>query len=155
MVQIDLVRTIHQVVEHPRGDVPHIRGPLAQVFVIDGFERRGVSLGDLLKRVIDVDHLPLHQPGNFVNECAVFEDQQMRIENAGVLRAHGLPNLALDVQNLVTGLDESLFQTFPFPRQFALLNRLRGNRGVALPKTRFCLDKPRRRPEFLLRPVLR
>lgn len=58
-----------------------------------------------MESLLDVDLLLPHQSGHFIDQRAVFQDQQMSVENACVFRAHGLANLPLNVENLLTGQD--------------------------------------------------
>ena len=74
-------------------------------------KRGGVAFGDGVEGVFGVDLLLLDHPHHLVEQRAVFEHQQMRVEDAAFLGAHAFAHLALHLQNLVPGLDQRLLQT--------------------------------------------
>ena len=133
MPQINFVRAVEEVVQDAGGDVAHVGGAFAKVIVANRLQGGRVPLGDLLEGLFDVDLLLFHQAGHLVDQGAVFQNQQVGVENAGVLRTHRLTDLALDVQNLLTGLNKRLFEPLPFVRQFGFGDRMSRDGVVALP----------------------
>ena len=119
VAQIGFLLQAQQVVQHARGDVPHVGGALAQVIVLDGRQRRGVALGDGVEGVFGVDLLLLDHAHDLVDQRAVFEHQQVRVEDAAFLGAHAFADLALDFQDLVAGLDQRPFEAVDFFGQLA------------------------------------
>ena len=73
-------------------------------------KRGGVAFGDRVEGVFRVDLLLLDHPHHLVEQRAVFEHQQMRVEDAAFLGAHAFAHLALHFQNLVPRLDQGLLQ---------------------------------------------
>ena len=55
-----------------------------------------------------------NEPADFLEEGGIFEHQQVGVEDAGILRAQALGHLTLHFENLMTGVDQRLFQAFEF-----------------------------------------
>ena len=91
----------HQVHHHAAGYVVNVQRALAQVRDRPS-ARAGlrVTVGDLLEDGFDVAMLALQRAQHLVDERAVLDDEQVRVEDAGVLRADGVGDLRLHVQDL-------------------------------------------------------
>ena len=117
------------------GHVAHIGGALAQVFVLDGGQGGGVAFGDGVEGVLGVDLLLLDHAHDLVEQRAVFQHQQMGVEDAAFLGAHAFAHLALDFENLVPGLDQRLLQAIDLLGQLRVgqlrVGRWWGGRGPA------------------------
>ena len=88
MPQFSLFLQAQQIVQHARRHVPHVGGALSQVFVLDGGQGGGVAFGNRVEGMLRVNLLLLDNAQHLVQQRAVFEHQQMRIEDAAFLRAH-------------------------------------------------------------------
>ena len=125
----------HEIVQDAPGDVVDIQRALAQVGVVDFAEGFRVPVGDLLEDVLDVVPLLGQRPQHLVDEGSVLDDQQMRVEYAGVLGADGLGDPLLHLEDLRAGLDQRGFE----PRD------LGGNLGLR--------DSPDGRLLFVIGPI--
>ena len=143
VAQVDLLVQAEQIVQHARGDVAHVGGAFAQVIVLDGRQRGGVALGDGVEGVFGVDLLLLDHAHDFVEQRAVFQHQQVRVEDAAFLGAHALADLALDFEDLVPGLDQRAFQPVDFLGNSASVSDWRAMVCCRLPSTRIL---PRQTP---------
>ena len=83
-----------------------------------------------MKSVFSIDLLFLDDTRHFIEQRAIFQNQQMRVKNAAFLGAHFLTHLFLYFQNLLARLHECLLQTIDFFGQASLRNRLPGNDRV-------------------------
>ena len=122
LAQVGLIGPAQEIVQHTRGNIPHVGSPLAEILVVHRAERGGVFLGDLLESGLRVDPLFVDHAGDLVNQRRVLQHQQVRVEDAGVLGAHGLAHLALDLEDLLAGQDQRLFEALDFLRDFRLGN---------------------------------
>ena len=85
---------------HPAGHVMDVQRALAQVGIVHLLEQLGVAAGDLLEDGLDVAPVALQRAQHLVDERAVFDDEQVGVEDAGVLRADGLGDLGLHFEDL-------------------------------------------------------
>jgi len=136
MAQINSILHAEEIVQDAGGDIAHVGGAFAQVIVFDGGEGRGVALGDSMKGVLGIDLFLLDDADDFIQEGAVFEDQQVRVKDAAFLGAHAFADFALDVEELVPGLDEGLFEAIDFLDGLAI-----GELAFGDGLTRFANDK--------------
>ena len=120
VAKIGLLFQAQQIVQHARRYVAHVGGPLPQVLVVDGRQGGGVALGDGVEGVFGVDLFLPDDAHDLVEQGAVFQNQQMGVEDAAFLGAHAFADLALDLQNLVARLDKGLLQAFHLLRQLRL-----------------------------------
>ena len=114
VAQVRLLIQAQQIVQHARRHVAHIGGTLPQVVVLDGRQGGGVALGDHVERVLGVNLLLLDDAHDLVNQRAVFEHEQVGVEDAAFLGAHACAHLALNLQNLMAGLDQGFLQAIDF-----------------------------------------
>jgi hypothetical protein len=63
-----------------------------------------------VKRVFGVDLFFPDHPHDFVEQGAIFKDQQVRIENASLFGPHRFTDTALDFEDLVARLDEGFLE---------------------------------------------
>ena len=120
VAQVHLLLEAQQVVEDARGHIPHVGGPFPQVIVLDGGQRGRVALGDRVEGVFGVDLLLLDHPHDFVEQRAVLQHQQVRVKDAAFLGAHACADFALDLEELLAGLDQRPFQAVDLLRQLRL-----------------------------------
>ena len=120
MAKVALLLVAEQIVQHPRRHVMQVGGPFPQVFVLDARQCRRVALRHGVKGMLGVDLVLLDHPHHFVEQRAVFEHQQVRVENTPFLRSHPFADLSLDLENLMPRLDERSFQAINLFRQFRL-----------------------------------
>ena len=109
-------------------DVAHVGGAFAQVIVVNGRQGRRVAFGDRVERVLRVDLLRLDDAHDLVEQRAVFQHEQMRVEDAAFLGAHAFADLALDVQDLLTGLHQRPLQPVDLLGQLRIGELAPGNR---------------------------
>ena len=114
VAQVRFLLQAQQIVQHARRHVAHVGGALPQVIVLDGRQGGGVALGDGVEGVLGVDLLLLDDAHDLVDQRAVFEHEQVGVEDAAFLGAHAFADLALDLQDLVAGLDQGLLQAIDF-----------------------------------------
>ena len=88
-----------------RRDIAQIRRALLQIIIVHCAERDGIFLRDLLEGLFDVDFFRLQNARDFIQQRLVFEHQQMRVENASLMRPHACAYLSLDLQDFLSGLD--------------------------------------------------
>src|ERR1039458_1467554 len=69
-----------------------------------------------MKGDIGVDLLLADEPDDLLDEHAVFEHQQVRVEDVRLRRAHAGDDAALHLDKLLAGFDERLLETADFPR---------------------------------------
>ncbi len=99
-------RLAHQVHQDAPGHVMHVQRTLPQVRVVHLFEQARVTSSHLLENRFDVAPVAFQRPQHLVDERAIFHDEQVRVENAGVLRADGVGDPGLHLQDLRAGLQQ-------------------------------------------------
>ena len=112
--------TFEQIVQHAAGEVAHIGGAFAEIFVLHRLQHGDVAVGRGVKGVVGVGLLLADDFDDFLDEHAVFEHQQVRVENVRLGRAHGLGDAALDFGDLLAGADEGLLEAFDFRRDLGV-----------------------------------
>ncbi len=112
---------------HATGDILDIHDAFAQIGIIDLAERLAVLFRDLVEDVLDVVALLFEIAQHLVNQCAVFDHEEMRVEDAGILGANGIRDSLLDLQELGTGGDEGGFKARDFLRKLLVRNLTEGN----------------------------
>ena len=132
--QIDLGLKPEQVVKDTRRNVTHIGGALAQIIILDGGQRCRVTLGYCVECVLRVDFILLDDARYFIQQRAIFQHEQVRIENAAFLGAHGVAYLVLDLLNLATRFDDRLLQPINFLRSFPVRDSALAHRGTGASK---------------------
>ena len=109
--------TPSRLFKHAHGHVAHVGRPFAQVIVLNGRQRRRVAFGDGVEGVFGVDLLRLDHAHHLVEQRAVLQHQQVRVEDAAFLGAHAVADLALHLEDLVPGLHQRLLQPVDLLRQ--------------------------------------
>ena len=130
VAKIGFLFQAQQVVQDARRYVAHITGALSQILVFDGRQGGGVALGDGVEGVFGVDLLLPDNAHHLVEQGAIFQDEQMGVEDAAFLRPHADADLALDFENLLAGLHERLLQAVDFLGQLGLSQLQLGNAGT-------------------------
>ena len=72
----------------------------------------------------------LDHPHDFVEQGAVFQHQQVRVEDAAFLGAHAFADLALHLENLLPGLDQRPLQAVDLFRQLPVRQLPPGDGGA-------------------------
>ena len=116
VAQVEDVLDLEQIVEHAPGEVAQIGGAFAQILVLHVRQRGDVTLGHGMKGEIGVDLLLANEPDDLLDEHAVFEHQQVRVEDVRLRRAHAGDDTALHFEELLAGFDERLLETADFHR---------------------------------------
>ncbi len=101
-----LLRFSLQIANHALGYVLDVERPLAQVGIVDLAECFCVIGGDFLEHPLDITPIRFEFAQHFIDQCAVFHDQKVRIENGGILGADRFGDALLQFQNLHARLDE-------------------------------------------------
>ena len=130
MAQVELVFDFEQIVEHAPGEVAQVGGPLAEVFVLDGFEHGDITVGGGVKGVVGIGLLLADELDDLLDEHAVFEHQQMRVEDVRLVGTHRLGDAALHLEDLLARADERLLKALGFGVNFAFRQFALGD-GVA------------------------
>ena len=76
----------------------------------------------MLEDVFDVPVFALQGAEDFVDEGAIFYDEEVGVEDAGVLGSDGARNAGLHFEDLLTGLDQGGFKPGYFPGHFPFFN---------------------------------
>jgi len=106
-----------QIVQDPPGHVAHIGGAFAQIVVFHRRQGGGIAFGDRVESVLGVDALLLNHADDLVQQRAVFQRQQVGVEDAALLGAHRRHDLALYLGNLGARLSQRRLQALDFPGQ--------------------------------------
>jgi hypothetical protein len=114
VVQTEGVLHFEQVVEHAGGEIAQIGGAFAQILVLHVRQRSDIALGHGVKGEIGVDLLLADEPDDLLDEHAVLEHQQVRVENVRLRRAHAGGDAALHLGDLLAGFDERLLEAADF-----------------------------------------
>ena len=110
----------HQIVEDAGGDIAHVGGAFLQIRVIDGAEGGLIFLGEFMEGGLGVDFFLVNQLRDRINQGGVFQDEEMGVEDAGVLGVEGLADLALHLQDLLAGFQQRLLEALHLGEQFRL-----------------------------------
>jgi len=129
-VEIRAMRLTLQIVQHPPGDVAHVGGAFAKIFILDGGQRGGVFLGDGVEGVLDVDLVLLDHARGLLDEDGVLEQEQVRVEDQTFLGAHAGVDLALDLQDVVPGLDERVLEAAQLGAELVIGDRTFGDAAL-------------------------
>ena len=81
----------------------------------------------VLEGVFGGDVLLIDETRHLVEQHRVVEHQQVGVEDAGVLLAETLADLALDLLDFVAGIDEGLLEAIELTRRFARRELVEGN----------------------------
>ena len=120
-----------EVHHHAAGHVVHIQAAFAQIGIVHLFEEAGVAVGHLLEDGLDVAPVVLERAQDLVDERAILDDQQMRVEDAGVLGPDGVGDLRLHVEDLRAREQQRGLEPGDLRREVLLADRVLG-RGVLL-----------------------
>ena len=91
----------HEIPDDAAGDVLDVERPLAQVGIVDFAERFRVLAGHLAEDVLHRAEVFLKGAEDLVDEGAVFHHQQVRVEDAGIMRADGFGDFLLQLGDLL------------------------------------------------------
>jgi hypothetical protein len=83
-----------------------------------------------MKGVLGVDFFVVDVAHHHVEEGAVLKDEQVGVKDAAFVGAHAGADLALDIEDLLAGFDERLFQAVDFLRDFRVHEFALGDGGV-------------------------
>ena len=100
----------HEIADDAAGDVVDIEGALAEVGVVYLGEGLGVAIGDLGEDVLDVEAIALEGAEDFIDEGAIFDDEEVGIEDGGIVGADGDGDFLLKLEDLLAGGEESAFE---------------------------------------------
>ena len=95
-----------KVADDAAGDVFDVDDAFLQVGVIDGGEGAAVFLGDLMEDELDIIQVALESAQGFIDEGAVFDDEEVGIKDAGVVRPDGPGNFLLNLEKFLACGDE-------------------------------------------------
>ena len=85
-----------------------------------------------MKREFRVDLFLLDHAHDLVDQCAIFQHEQVRVEDAAFGRAHGGADLALHTEDFVPRLDQRAFETADFLRCLGIRQCAASDRVMAL-----------------------
>ena len=97
-------------------DVLNVERAFAQIRIIDFAQGLGITRGDFLKRPLHVAKIGLKFSQNFIDQRAVLDHQQVRIENRRVFRADRFGNTLLHLKDLHARLDKRRLESPDFIR---------------------------------------
>ncbi len=95
-----------KIANHPLCDVLDIKRPLAQIRVVDLAQGLRVTRCDFLEHPLYIAKIGLKFSQNFIDQRAIFDHQQVRIENSGVLCANRFSYPLLHLKNLHARLNK-------------------------------------------------
>jgi len=95
-----------QIANYSLGDVLNIECAFPQIWVIDFAQGLSVTRGDFLERPLHIAKIGLKFSQNFIDQRAILDHEQVRIENRCVFRANGFGNPLLHLKDLHPRLDE-------------------------------------------------
>jgi hypothetical protein len=125
--KIQTIGVTGQLAEDAGDDVAHITGAFAEVLIIYFSEGGGVTFADELKGLLGVDLIFANRFDGFLDEHGIFEDHEVSIEDAALLGADAIGDLALDFLDLLTGSQQRLLETGNFRREFYVRQMAVGN----------------------------
>lgn len=131
MLELHGVDIALEIVNHATHDIADVGGAFAEVFVFDHAESGGVTFGDLGKSELGVDFLLLDRADDFGDEGLIFENEQVSFEDTGAFGSHPFLDLALDLSDLLPGLEQGAFHPIDLQVAFALGDVVLGD-GVRL-----------------------
>src|SRR6266496_2896882 len=67
-----------------------------------------------------IDLLGLNHPDHFIQQRAILQHEQVRVENAALRRPHSLTDPPLHFEQLMAGLNQTSFQAVDLVLQFRL-----------------------------------
>src|SRR5436190_8706511 len=110
------------IAAYPNRHVLDVEGALAQIKIVSFTERVCVIRRHFLENELDVAKIGLELPQHLVNQRPVFHHEEMRVEDAGVLRADRLRDALLHFENLRARLDEGGLEPADLVRDFGSLD---------------------------------
>ena len=120
----------HQVVDDAAGDIVDVQRALAEVGVVDLAEGLGVAVGDALEDLLDVELVPREGAQHFVDERAILDHEEVRVEDARVLRPDGHRDALLHLDDLLARGDEGRLEAGDLAGDFPLGDVARRRRLV-------------------------
>src|SRR6516165_6547210 len=100
----------------------NIKCPLTEIRIVDFAQSLRVSIRDFGEDELDVELVPLKCAKHFVDQCSVFDNQQMSVENTGILCADRFSNTLLHLENLCASGDERAFESDDLVRNIGCVN---------------------------------
>jgi hypothetical protein len=95
-----------QIANHALCHVLNVQRTLSKVRIVDLIQGLGVTRGDFLEDPLDIAKIGFQLPQHFVDQRAILDDEQMRIENGCILCPNGFRNALLHFQNLHARLNK-------------------------------------------------
>ena len=89
-----------KIVNYSFRDVLDVERAFAEIRVVDFAQGLGVTRGDFLKRPFHVTKIDLKFPQNFIDQSAVLDYEQVRIENRRVFCSDRFRNALLHLKDL-------------------------------------------------------
>ena len=86
----------------------------AQIGIVNLAQRFDVTIGNFLKSELDVAMFVFQSTQDLIDERLVLHHEQVGIENSGILRADGVGDLLLHLENLRARLNERGFKARDF-----------------------------------------
>ena len=126
-------RLPEEVPDHAARDVLDIHDALAKVGIVDGSERAAILLRHLVEGVFDIVTLVFEIAEDLVDQRAVFDDEKMRVKDAGILGADRVRDTLLDFKKLGASGDESGLETRDLLGKFLRGDRAKGDFLVVQP----------------------
>ena len=145
-----LGRLALEVANDAPGHVLDVERAFAQIGIIDLAQRFGVTRRHFLENPFHVAKIGFQFAQDFIDQGAIFDHEQMRIENPGVLRPDRFGDLLLHFENLHARLDQRRSRSGRFRPGSAMARcgnarRRRGRRARHECCRGRCREKRRRR----------
>ena len=128
-----LSRFSEQVPEDALGHILDVDDALLQVGVVDRTERAAVFFRDLVENEFDVVQLALQSAQGLVDQRAVLDHQEVRVEDTGIVRTDRPGDFLLDIEKLLTRGDEGGLEAFDLAGDVRLLDVAKGYFLFVLP----------------------
>ena len=119
--------------EDALGHILDVDDALLQVGVVDRGECTAVFLRDLVENEFDVVQLALQSAQGLVDQRAVLDHQQVRVEDAGIGRTYRPGDFLLYIEKLLTRGNEGGFEAFDLAGDVRLLDVAKGDFLFVLP----------------------
>ena len=89
-----------QIADDPLGHVLNIERALAQVGIVYFAQCLDIIFCDFMKHPLDITKIGLQFAQHFINQSAVLDDKQMRIEDGRIFRPNRFRDALLHLENL-------------------------------------------------------
>ena len=124
--QFALAGKPQQLVQHPAGHIAQIGRAFAEVFILRRIEGARVAVHHLVEGEFGIAMLVADQRLHLAEQGHVLENEEMRLKDARLMRAHGGRHAPLDLLDLMPGDNEGRLEPFQFRLGLPFAERVLG-----------------------------